>query len=225
MGKGACRMKTVQVVFVNLCFIGKRKMHNCIFSFFIGNNGEGIRILPYTVGKGGFIMYTRYVLKQGDVGIAVNKQQGYLNMLQARGLLTTRLLEDGEYGPKTTQAVREYQRYLGMAQDGVIGNNTWDGIVNKLRELGLTTNIPVASKSFYLSQGNSGIDVFKMQEYLNELAASNNCLRPIPVDGTYGARTTTAVQMFQYLNDLNIDGVIGKATWDSIVNERNKIPV
>ena len=58
---------------------------------------------------------------------------------------------------------------------------------------------------------------------MNEIAASNQCLRPVPVDGMFGPRTTTAVQMFQYLYDLTIDGVIGSKTWDAIVNERNSL--
>lgn len=62
-----------------------------------------------------------------------------------------------------------------------------------------------------------------MQEYLNEIAATNKCLRPIPVDGIYGPRTVAAVQQYQYLYDLNVDGVIGSMTWDSIINERNKL--
>jgi len=168
-------------------------------------------------------MFTDYVLKQGDIGISVNKMQAYLNLLQERGLIQTRNLQDGVYGVRTAQAVREFQRYAGLPQDGVIGNNTWDAIVNKLRELGIITNIALASRDFFLSSGNRGIGVFKMQEYLNEIAAVNNCLRPIPVDGMYGPRTTTAVQMFQYLYDLSIDGVIGSRTWDAIVNERNSI--
>lgn len=168
-------------------------------------------------------MYTRYVLKQGDVGIAVNKHQAYLNEFQKRGFIKTRLTEDGVYGPSMAKAVREFQQYAGVPQDGIIGNNTWDSIIDNIRSLQITTNIPVASRTFYLTQGNSGIDVFKMQEYLNEIANVNHCLRPIPVDGSYGARTTTAVQMFQYLYDLNTDGMIGKATWDAIVNERNKL--
>ncbi|MCI9292716.1 MAG: peptidoglycan-binding protein [Erysipelotrichaceae bacterium] len=168
-------------------------------------------------------MYTRSVLKQGDIGIGVNKHQAYLNMFQQRGFIQTRNLQDGVYGPRTIQAVKEFQRYSSLSEDGVIGNATWDAIVNKIRELGIITNIPVADNNFFLSSGVTGISVFKMQEYLNEIAAENQCLRPVPVDGMYGPRTTTAVQMFQYLYDLNIDGVIGKATWDAIVNERNRI--
>ncbi len=168
-------------------------------------------------------MYTRYVLKTGDVGIAVNKMQGYLNMFQERGYIQTRLVEDGRYGANTAQAVREAQRYFRLAQDGVIGHATWDAIVNKVRELGIVTNLPVANENFYLTEGNTGIDVFKMQEYLNEIAEHNACLRPVPVDGNFGRRTAIAVTQFQYLYDLSIDGRIGSKTWDAIVNARNEL--
>ena len=166
-------------------------------------------------------MITNYVLQSGNIGIGVNKMQAYLNMMQERGFITTRNLQDGVYGPRTEQAVREWQTYMKLPVDGKIGSATWDSIVNKLRDLKIVTNIPVASPTFVLSSGAQGISVFKMQEYINEIAAKNPCLRPIPVDGMYGPRTTTAVQQFQYLYDLNIDGVIGKATWDAIVNTRN----
>lgn len=162
-------------------------------------------------------------LKSDNIGIGVNKMQGYLNLMQDRNFISTRNLQDGVFGTRTEQAVREWQSYAGLPVTGQIDVMTWDTIVNKLRELNIVTNIPVASRSFFLSSGAQGISVYKMQEYLNEIAAKNPCLRPIPVDGIYGPRTTTMVQQFQYLYDLNIDGVIGKATWDAIVNERNKL--
>lgn len=160
-------------------------------------------------------------LKIGSVGIAVNKMQGYLNMMQERGFIKTKLTADGRYGESTANAVREWQAYKGIPIDGSINLITWDALINQLKDLNIISNVPVYSRSYYLTQGNQGLDVFKMQEYLNVIAAKNTCLRPIPLDGTYGPRTTTMVQMFQYLYDLSIDGTIGKATWDSIVNERN----
>ena len=60
-----------------------------------------------------------------------------------------------------------------------------------------------------------------MQEYLNEIATKNSCLRPVPMDGMFGEQTATTVSMFQYLYDLTIDATIGKATWDAIINTRN----
>lgn len=168
-------------------------------------------------------MYTRFVLKPGDRGIAVNKMQAYLNIMQSRGYITTRLNEDGIFGSKTSAAVREYQRFANLAIDGTIGDLTWSDIVDRIREMNMTTNIPVASPTFMLKEGDIGLAVFKHQEYLNQIAERNNCLRPIPVDGNYETRTKTTVQQFQYLYDLTIDGVIGKATWDAIINERNRM--
>lgn len=160
-------------------------------------------------------------LQIGSTGIGVNKMQAYLNMFQERGMITTKLVQDGDFGPKTANAVREFQAYAKLPITGAIDGPTWNAIVNKLRELKIVTNVPVASRSFYLTKGNQGLEVFKMQEYLNEIAAQNACLRPVPMDSMYGDRTVATVSQFQYLYDLNIDGNIGKATWDAIVNTRN----
>lgn len=166
-------------------------------------------------------MYTRYVLRIGDKGIAVNKIQAYLNMFVNEGYIRTRVTPDGIFGPRTQTAVREIQSYLRLNPDGVIGNATWDGIFELLRRMNVMTNIPVASASYHLSVGNYGVDVFKMQEYLNEFADKNPCMKKVVVDGEYGNATRIAVQQYQYLKDLVIDGIIGKATWDDIINERN----
>lgn len=166
-------------------------------------------------------MYTRYVLRIGDKGIAVNKIQAYLNMFVNEGYIMTRVNQDGIFGPRTQTAVREIQSYLRINPDGVIGNATWDGIFELLRRMNVMTNIPIASVAYNLSVGNYGIDVFKMQEYLNEFADKNPCLKRVVVDGEFGNATRMAVQQYQYLKDLVIDGIIGKATWDDIINERN----
>lgn len=62
-----------------------------------------------------------------------------------------------------------------------------------------------------------------MQEYINSIASVNPCLRPVTVDGSFGNATRIAVQQFQYLNNMAIDGKIGRATWDEIVNQVNKM--
>lgn len=166
-------------------------------------------------------MYTKYVLRSGDVGIAVNKIQAYLNMFQESGYIQSRVTPDGYYGPRTVTAVRELQGQLRLNPDGIIGSATWDGIFEILKRMQVVTDIPLASAAYHLSVGNYGIDVFKMQEYINEIAEKNPCLKSIKVDGEFGNITRMAVQQFQYLYDLIIDGIIGKTTWDTIVNVRN----
>ena len=52
-------------------------------------------------------MSTSLVLQPGRIGISVNKMQGYLNLMQQRGMIQTRLVEDGVYGANMSRAVRE----------------------------------------------------------------------------------------------------------------------
>ncbi len=168
-------------------------------------------------------MSTNLVLQPGRIGISVNKMQGYLNLMRQRGMIQTALVEDGVYGANMSKAVREAQTYLGLPVDGIIGETTWDGIMEEIRKMNIITNIPVATKSYLLKSGEVSLGVYMMQKYLSEIAQFNNCLRPIPIDGNYGTRTVRAVEQFQYLYDLAIDGVIGALTWDAIVNERNSL--
>ena len=145
-------------------------------------------------------MSTSLVLQPGRIGISVNKMQGYLNLMQQRGMIQTRL-----------------------TPDGIIGELTWDAIMNEIVKMDIVTNIPVAVRGYALRSGEISLGVYMMQKYLSEIAQSNPCLRPIPIDGNYGTRTVQAVELFQYLFDLAIDGVIGTLTWDAIVNERNRL--
>ena len=168
-------------------------------------------------------MYTRYVLRLGDTGIGVNKIQAYLNLFQQAGYIRTTLTSDGYFGPRTQAAVREFQTYARLNPDGIIGSLTWDAIFDTLKRMQVVTNVPLASAAYFLGLGDYGIEVFKMQEYLNEIAQDNPCLKTITVDGEYGNAMRSAGQQMQYLYDLTIEANIGKATWDTIVNERNGV--
>ena len=168
-------------------------------------------------------MSTSLVLQPGRIGISVNKMQGYLNLMRQRGMIQTALVEDGVYGANMSRAVREAQTYLGLPVDGIIGEHTWDGIMEEIRKMNIVTNIPVAVRGYALRSGEISLGVYMMQKYLSEIAQFNDCLRSIPIDGNYGTRTVKAVEQFQYLYDLAIDGTIGTLTWDAIVNERNAL--
>lgn len=169
-------------------------------------------------------MKTSFVIRKGNVGIGVNKLQAYLNMFAQRGIISKKLAEDGIFGANMEEAVRQFQAYLKLPADGIVGSDTWDGIINELRKLGIISDVPVYSSTYYQKLGDLGLAVFKMQQYINEISAVNDCLRPIRADGFFGNATRIAVQQFQYLNGLQIDGMIGKAAWDAIINQRNAIP-
>lgn len=61
-------------------------------------------------------------LRKGATGTEVRKLQTALNRAGAN------LSVDGAYGPKTEQAVRNFQEDCGLTVDGVCGPATWGGL-------------------------------------------------------------------------------------------------
>ncbi|NBK97330.1 MAG: peptidoglycan-binding protein [Erysipelotrichia bacterium] len=164
-------------------------------------------------------MATNYVIQSGNIGIGVNKIQGYLNILQSNGIITSRVSQDGIFGSGTKSAVQQFQRYAGLSVDGIVGELTWDAMVNQIHNLGVVPNIPVASRSYFLSLGTRGLDVYKMQQYINAIANTTPCIKPINADGIFGNNTRQAVMMYQYYYGINPDGVLGSLTWDNIFKD------
>jgi len=69
-----------------------------------------------------------------------------------------------------------------------------------------------------LRRGTTGPSVVTAQVMLNRIAQSYPAIPKIPnVDGIFGARTEAAVRKFQEVFDLTVDGIIGPATWNSLV--------
>lgn len=153
-----------------------------------------------------------YTIRVGNTGIDVKKMQYYLNqILKAPNLRP--LVEDGVYGQVTEFAVAVFQYVYNLPVDGVIGTATWNSIIAQFKNLSNPT--PEGNRtSRTLSVGNVGLAVQKFQGYLNTL------VNPIPAlvtDGNFGQKTKQAVERFQAMNGLAIDGIIGSNTWDRIV--------
>lgn len=61
--------------------------------------------------------------------------------------------------------------------------------------------------------GSRGADVQYLQNQLNKLLSPSPNLR---TDGDFGMRTYKAVQRFQTLKNLGVDGVVGPKTWEGL---------
>lgn len=100
--------------------IGKRASHGCIRMY----NEDVIKIYDLTpIGTPVSIVgnvYTGRVLKEGMSGNDVKQLQKDL-----RRLRYYKALIDGEFGPKTTQAVKSFQADSGLPSDGIVGPYTY----------------------------------------------------------------------------------------------------
>lgn len=109
-------------------------------------------------------------------------------------LLTSRgadLVIDGDFGTVTTDAVAAFQSDQGLVADGQVGPKTWPKLVRTV------------------DAGSSPGDAVKAaQTALNKHSAG------LAVDGDFGSVTRAAVETFQSVNQLVVDGECGPKTWE-----------
>ena len=86
----------------------------------------------------------------------------------------------------------------------------------------IETNVPVenvvgSAPPVTLREGDTGRDVELIQRKLNRISANFPGIPKIyPADGFYSSSTTEAVKKFQEVFDLDVDGLVGRATWNQI---------
>ena len=87
-------------------------------------------------------------------------------------------------------------------------------IVNNAPIRGITSSYPGTP----LRRGSSGPNVVIIQVELNRISQNYPSIPKIPtVDGIFGSRTENSVRAFQEIFDLDVDGIVGKATWYALV--------
>ena len=145
---------------------------------------------------------TDTTLKQSSSGTAVKLLQ---NRLKELGYYTYGI--EGSYGHRTVSAVKAFQKKNGLTADGVAGETTLKKL-NSTSAIGAKDTTSTTDKDDgTLKQGSSGEAVKAVQRRLKELGYYS-----YGIDGSYGARTVTAVKSFQSKNGLTADGVVGATT-------------
>ncbi len=82
-----------------------------------------------------------------------------------------------------------------------------------------------AYPGYTLTIGSSGSNVSIMQSYLNAIQRQMlPALNRLVVDGIFGNATKSTVMQYQGFSGLQIDGIIGSNTWNSIVYDYNSLP-
>ena len=162
-------------------------------------------------------------LRPGSVGSDVQAAQFYLHTVAAFNSSVPSVAADGRYGEKTAGAVRAFQRFYGLTPDGVIGQATWDQLVDVYQTVrdeipsdgGPDTPVRPYPGTI-LRPGSSGENVRYVQSLLNGINEVFVQIPDLAVDGVYGAGTQRAVRVFQNLFGLSADGLVGRNTWDAL---------
>ena len=89
---------------------------------------------------------------------------------------------DGNFGSGTESAVKQFQSDNNLTKDGIVGNNTWAKIMEKIRPI----QEKLIEKGYFVGEGGA--------------------------DGIFGYNTINAVKEFQKDNNLKQDGIAGDET-------------
>ena len=142
------------------------------------------------------------VLRLGSEGTDVSDLQSRLTELRYyTGVI------DGRYSAETQQAVTEFQQKNGLNADGIAGRQTQDLLYSSSALAKVISATQDTEGYLLLKQGNSGLEVRKLQARLAELGYYSG-----GTDGVYGQSTTDAVKAFQRANGLSADGQAGTQT-------------
>lgn len=85
---------------------------------------------------------------------------------------------------------------------------------------GMDGKVPPEVNYPTLRKGSSGEYVTLLQ---TKLVQRGYDLSPYGADGKFGNKTLEAVRAFQQKNGLDVDGVVGKATWGALLDEQTEL--
>lgn len=159
------------------------------------------------------------VLRFGDRGVETQLVQYYLSSISLFYPEIPSVSIDGRFGNSTQNAVVAFQKRFGLISDGLIGQATWNRIYEiytSIEDEIPDETTPPPYPGTPLRFGSRGNDVRTLQQALNQVATQYTTIPSIRADGLFGTSTRTAVQAFQRIFNLVVDGIVGKATWDLI---------
>lgn len=137
----------------------------------------------------------------GDQGDAVKQAQRAI-----RRTPNPSLVVDGDFGPATEEAVKQFQESAGLPVTGVVDTATWDAL-------------PLGNAMPVLKNGSKGDPVRSLQLTLTAGAYGLWEVTPQGVDGIFGPNTEASVRAFQTWARIQVDGIVGQQTWDAATLE------
>lgn len=168
-------------------------------------------------------------LSFGSIGNSVQQIQIRLNRISKNFSAIPKISPvNGVFDTETENAVKEFQRAFDLNVDGIVGKETWYaiqrtyGAVKRLNDLaseGLKREEVTGIFNSFLSEGDTGSEVYELQYLLALIAEYNNEISSPQIDGIFGEGTKASVEEFQRAYGLNVDGEVGIDDWDRMYRE------
>ena len=85
--------------------------------------------IPTPTPEGGSYMFTTQTVRKGSKGSSVLLLQRLLRGMSFRDDDNVVLVRDGDFGEKTEQALKKFQKKYNLEVDGICGSKTWSKII------------------------------------------------------------------------------------------------
>lgn len=127
---------------------------------------------------------------------------------------------DGDYGTGTKEAVKAFQERHGLDVDGIVGAQTYEALMGAAMPENVSSHF--IEKKAIKNKGKENL-LFPLVTADNAISVVQQALANkgynLDVDGVFGVGTEQAVRKFQADNGLDVDGVVGKATFYALTGE------
>ncbi len=140
---------------------------------------------------------------------------------------TPDIIPDGIDGPKTTQAVRNFQARNGLIPNGIVDLTTWNAIADRYREV-LEILAPAVRIGFFprendavFKRGDTDNVIYAIQLLFNLLADEFDEYDRGEISGILDEITENNLIRFQNRHSLEPNGQIDKKTWNRLANYHN----
>ncbi len=163
-------------------------------------------------------------IQLGDTGVALNPLNYYLNVISYFDPDIPYLnLNSDTFTENTKEMVIAFQNKYDITPTGIVDANTWKAIKEAYNQTiaSVPTDCLCNVNEFYpgrfLLRGMTGDDIINLQKFLYLICIKNKNIPGVVVNGTYDRLTEQSVTAIQKENSLPINGVVGPATWNKIV--------
>jgi peptidoglycan hydrolase-like protein with peptidoglycan-binding domain len=142
-------------------------------------------------------------LKEGDQNKAVRTIQKYLYHIRKKYKEISETNVNGIFDLNTTNAVKSFQKYFQLVENGIVDDVTWNQISDVyVNVINLPGTYPI------LETGSRGESVKILQTLLKRAGLYGE-----EVDGIFGMGTEKSVREFQKIKGFTITGVVRKELW------------
>lgn len=163
------------------------------------------------------------VLQEGDTLRGVDILQYFLSVNSLFNNFIPAVTITGTFDESTKNAVVAFQQYYGFPATGIVDEPTWEAIYEVF--IDNSQVIPDTVSGFEIApyggvplrQGNSGDRVYLLQQYLTAIEEFYPQIEKPSLTGIFDSDTRDSVVSFQRMVGLTPDGIVGKNTWNALI--------